>query len=274
MVTTEELKSSLKQISLRRFVEDIMYKKTDNYTAFDNLISAFPEYYSMIDLDFVVALSKKIKEWEFVEILDINELCKKVTEFVNDMFNPKKKLNSKENINIDGILECFDEDQLVEYLSTIHSKFKYLQNPLKKEIAKIIIEVYPDIKKYAIDLISDQYDKNHPLHATWVNAIIKERIEIIILREMDNYNKFLQSGYFKNAAKHNIVKIIFNGYSPKSDDFDKIIDYLLIAFPQNTLTLKKIITIIEQLELIYKNNTSKAKYEIAIDTINRIMIQE
>lgn len=274
MVTTEELKSSLKQISLRRFVEDIMYKKTDNYTAFDNLISAFPEYYSMIDLDFVVALSKKIKEWEFVEILDINELCKKVTEFVNDMFNPKKKLNSKENINIDGILECFDEDQLVEYLSTIHSKFKYLQNPLKKEIAKIIIEVYPDIKKYAIDLISDQYDKNHPLHATWVNAIIKERIEIIILREMDNYNKFLQSGYFKNAAKHNIVKIIFNGYSPKSDDFDKIIDYLLIAFPQNTLTLKKIITIIEQLELIYKNNTSKAKDEIAIDTINRIMIQE
>lgn len=274
MVTTEELKSSLKQISLRRFVENIMYKETDNYTAFDNLIGAFPEYYSMIDLDFVVALSKKIKEWEFVEILDINELCKKVTEFVNDKFNPKKKLNSKENINIDGILKCFDEDQLVEYLSTIHSKFKYLQNPLKKEIAKIIIKEYPDIKKYAIELISDQYDKNHPLHATWVNAIIKERIEIIILREMDNYNEFLQSGYFKNAAKHNIVKIIFNGYSPKSDDFDKIIDYLLIAFPQNTLTLKKIIDIIEQLEFIYKNNTAKAKDEIAIDTINRIMTQE
>lgn len=274
MVTTEELKSSLKQISLRRFVEDIMYKETDNYTAFDNLIGAFPEYYSMIDLDFVVALSKKIKEWEFVEILDINELCKKVTEFVNDKFNPKKKLNSKENINIDGILECFDEDQLVEYLSTIHSKFKYLQNPLKKEIAKIIIKEYPDIKKHAIELVSVQYDKNHPLHATWVNAIIKERIEIIILREMDNYNEFLQSEYFKNAAKHNIVKIIFNGYSPNNDDFDKIIDYLLIAFPQNTLTLKKIITIIEQLEFIYKNNTSKAKDKIAIDTINRIMTQE
>lgn len=273
MVTTEELKSSLKQISLRSFVEDIMYKETDNYTAFDNLIGAFPEYYSMIDLDFVVALSKKIKEWEFVEILDIDELCKKVTEFVNDKFNPKKKLNSKENININGILECRDEDRLIEYLSTSHFEFKYLQNPLKKEIAKIIIKEYPDIKKYAIELISAQYDKNHPLHAAWVNAIIKERIEIIILREMDNYNEFLQSGYFKNIAKHNIVKIIFNGYSP-NDDFDKIIDCLLIAFPQNTLTLKKIITIIEQLEFIYKNNTSKPKDEVAIDTINLIMTQE
>lgn len=270
MATTEELKSSLKQISLRSFVEGIMYKEADNYTAFDNLIGAFPEYYSMIDLDFVVALSKKIKEWKFVEILDIDELCKKVTEFVNDKFNPKKKLNSKENINIDGILECLDEDQLIEYLSTSHFEFKYLQNSLKKEIAKIIIKEYPDIKKYAIELVSVQYDKNHPLHAAWVNAIIKERIEIIILRETDN---FLQSGYFKNTAKHNIVKIIFSGYSP-NDDFDKIIDYLLIAFPQNTLTLKKIITIIEQLEFIYKNNTSKPKDEIAIDTINLIMTKE